>query len=207
MTLTSELQEISEKKYSGPIESFDHIYIGLLIYWLGENSPKSRSEISDFLGRGEGSVRTMLRRLKEKSLINITREGVRLSENGLVFFSKLKSTFPTLKEGSFNSLSLGEYSVIVRVNKGKGSVFYGIEQRDESIKYGAKGAITLVYENAHFKIPGRGEDCEALFPQETWKRIRTSTNPDDGDVIIICGAESIQLAYLGCFAAALTFNL
>ncbi|MGD0329415.1 MAG: DUF4443 domain-containing protein [Nitrososphaeria archaeon] len=206
MTITSELQDISQKKYTGPMESFDHVYMGLLIYWLGELSPKSRSEISDFLGLGEGSVRTMLRRLKEKGIINITREGVLLSESGLTFFSKLKSVFPTLKEGSFGSLSLGEFSVIVRVDKGRGRVSYGIEQRDESIRYGAKGAITLEYENEHFKFPS-GEDCEALYPQETWEKIRISISPNNGDIIIICGAGSTQQAYLGCFAAALTLNL
>jgi len=206
MTLKSRLQALSEKKYIGPLESFDYVYIGLLIYWLGENAPKSRSEISDFLGLGEGSIRTMLRRLKEKGMINITREGVRLSDSGLVFFSKLKTIFPTFKEGSFGSLSLGKFSVIVRVDKGKEKVSHGIEQRDESIRYGAKGAITLVYENGHFMIPG-GEDCEALYPQETWEKIRMSTGPKSGDIIIICGAESIQRAYLGCFAAALTLNL
>ena len=206
MTLKSRLQALSEKKYIGPLESFDYVYIGLLIYWLGENAPKSRSEISDFLGLGEGSIRTMLRRLKEKGMINITREGVRLSDSGLVFFSKLKTIFPTFKEGSFGSLSLGKFSVIVRVDKGKEKVSHGIEQRDESIRYGAKGAITLVYENGHFMIPG-GEDCEALYPQETWEKIRMSTGPKSGDIIIICSAESIQRAYLGCFAAALTLNL
>ena len=207
MTLTSKLQELSEKKYIGPLESFDYVYIGLLIYWLGENAPKSRSKISNFLGLGEGSIRTMLRRLKEKGMINITRDGVHLSDSGLVFFSKLKTIFPTLKEGSFGSLSLSKFSVIVRINKGKEKVSHGIEQRDESIRYGATGAITLVYENGHFKIPGEREDCETFYPQETWEKIRMSTSPKNGDIIIVCSAESIQRAYLGCFAAALTSNL
>ena len=207
MTLRSRLQELSEKKYIGHIESFNYVYIGLLIYWLGEHAPRSRSEISNFLTLGEGSVRTMLRRLKEKDMIRVTREGVYLSDNGSSFFSALKTAFPILTEGSFGSLSLGRFSVIVRVDKGKEKVSHGIEQRDESIRYGAKGAITLIYEEGHFMIPGEGEDCEVLYPQETWEKIRMSTNPKNGDIIIICSAESIQRAYLGCFAAALTLNL
>ncbi len=173
MSLASKLRKLFEKRYVGPRESFDHVHIGLLIYWLGENSPKSRSEISDFLGLGEGSTRTMLRRLKEKDMICITKDGVRLSDNGFLFFSKLRNTFPAIEEGSFGTLSLGKYSVIVRVNKGKEKVSRGIEQRDESIRYGAKGTITLVYENSHFMFPGVEEEgCEPLHPRETWDKIR-----------------------------------
>jgi DNA-binding Lrp family transcriptional regulator len=208
MSLASELRELFEKRYVGPRESFDYVHIGLLIYWLGEDSPKSRSEISNFLGLGEGSTRTMLRRLKEKGMICITRDGVRLSDNGFIFFSKLKIFFPAIKEGSFGALSLGKYSVIVRVNKGKERVSRGIEQRDESIRYGAKGTITLVYEDSHFMFPGVGEEgCEALHPRAIWDKIRMLTNPKNGDIIIICSAESVQSAYLGCFSAALTLNL
>jgi DNA-binding Lrp family transcriptional regulator len=207
MTLRSKLQELSEKKYIGRIESFDYVYIGLLIYWLGENAPKSRAEISNFLALGEGSVRTMLRRLKEKDVVCIAREGVYLSHNGSNFFSKMKANFPILKEGSFGLLSLGRSSVIIRIDKRKERVLYGIEQRDEAIRYGAKGAITLIYEKGHFIIPGEGEDCEAFYPHETWENIRMSVNPKNGDIIIICSSESIQKAYLGCLAAALTLYL
>ena len=204
MSLVTKLRNISEKKYVGPIESFDYVHVGLLVYYLGEQAPKSRSDIADFLGLGEGAIRTILKRLKEKALINITREGVLLSKKGVKLFSEFKLIFPILTEGSYGLLSLDGLNVVVLIKSKGDKVSYGIEQRDTAIKYGAKGAMTLTYENGHFMIPGEDENCEVLFPNKDWERIRVKIQPEDGDVIIICSAKKVQKAYLGCFAAALT---
>lgn len=204
MSLASKLRNFSEKKYVGPIESFNYVHVGLLVYYLGEQAPKSRSEIAEFLDIGEGSVRTVLKRLKEKALINITRAGVFLSRKGVKLFSEFKLIFPILTEVSYGLLSLDGFSVIVLIKSKRDKVSYGIEQRDIAIKYGAKGAMTLTYKNEHFMIPGEDENCEMLFPNKDWAKIHMALQPEEGDVIIICSAEKVQEAYLGCFAAALT---
>ncbi|MGQ9780893.1 MAG: DUF4443 domain-containing protein [Nitrososphaeria archaeon] len=204
MSLEVRLKRIAERRYVGPSESFDHVFVGILIYYLGERAPRSRSEIAKFLGLGEGSVRTILKRLKRKSLINVTKEGVFLSDKGKELFSELKRTFPVITKGSRGLLSLDGFTVIVLAKSMDGKVSHGIEQRDMAIRYGAKGAMTLTYQNGHFEIPGESGDCEAMFPSEDWSRIRASVHPENGDVIVVCGADTIQSAYLGCFSAALT---
>ncbi|MEM4521688.1 MAG: DUF4443 domain-containing protein [Nitrososphaeria archaeon] len=204
MSLINELKSFTIKKYAGPQEYFNHIHIALLIYCLGENAPRSRSALSQFLGVGEGSVRTILKRLKASSVINVTKEGVYLSEKGLILYNKLKRIFPLIVEDNIYSLAPGKYNVIVLAKKLRDKVFQGIEQRDQAIKYGANGAITLVYEKESFKFPNTKENVEQLYPSEFWSEIRSLGRPEDGDVLIICFAEDRQKAYIGCFAAALS---
>ncbi|MEM0053328.1 MAG: DUF4443 domain-containing protein [Nitrososphaeria archaeon] len=204
MSLINELKSFTIKKYVGPPEYFDHTHVALLIYYLGEYAPKSRFELSRFLGIGEGSVRTILKRLKVNSIINVTKKGVYLSEKGLTFYKEFKKIFPLITEDNIYSLAPGKYNVIILAKKLMVKVSQGIEQRDQAIKYGATGAITLVYEKDGFKFPSTKESVEELYPSKFWSRIRSLGQPEDGDVLIICFAEDRQKAYIGCFAAALS---
>ncbi len=204
MSLINELKSFMIKKYAGPQEYFNHVHVALLIYCLGENAPKSRFELSQFLGLGEGSVRTVLKRLKANSIIYITKKGVYLSEKGLTFYNEFKKVFPLIIEDKIYSLAPCKYNVIVLAKKLMNKVSQGIEQRDQAIKYGANGAITLVYEKESFKFPNTKENVEQLYPSEFWSKIRSLGQPEDGDVLIICFAEDRQKAYIGCFAAALS---
>ncbi|MCX8188877.1 MAG: DUF4443 domain-containing protein [Nitrososphaeria archaeon] len=204
MSLIDELKSFTTKKYVGPQEYFDYTHVALLIYCLGEYAPKSRLELSHFLGLGEGSVRTILKRLKANSIINVTKKGVYLSEKGLTFYKEFKKMFPLIIEDNIYSLAPGKYNVIVLAKKLKYKVFQGIEQRDQAIKYGATGAITLVYEKESFKFPNTRENVEQLYPNKFWNKIKSLGKPEDGDVLIICFAEDRQKAYIGCFAAALS---
>lgn len=204
MSLVNALKSFTIRKYVGPQEYFNHIHVALLIYYLGEYAPKSRFEISKFLGLGEGSVRTILKRLKDNSIISVTKKGVYLSEKGLTFYKKFKKIFFLVVEDTIYSLAPGKYNVILLAKNMREKVFQGIEQRDQAIKYGATGAITLVYEKDNFKFPNTKETVEDLYPSEFWSRIKSLGKPEDGDVLIICFAGDRQKAYIGCFAAALS---
>lgn len=204
MSFINELRNIVTRRYPGPPEYFDYVHVALMIYFLGENAPKSRLELSKFLGVGEGSVRTILKRLKENLMINITKEGVFLSEKGFDLFKKFKKVFPLLVEDTIYSLAPAKFNVTILAKNMREKVFQGIEQRDQAIKYGAKGAITILYEKGKFIFPNTKESVEELYPSMFWSKIRSLGKPVDGDVLIICFAEEQQKAYLGCFAAALT---
>ena len=106
-------------------------------------------------------------------------------------------------------LGLGKcaWAIIVRANENK--IRYGIEQRDASIRVGAGGALTVIYSQDRFMIPGAGKksedaDCEALGPSEPWKTIRSEGKPKNGDVVIVSWANSIMQAEAGALSAALT---
>jgi len=204
MSLLSELKSLTSRKYAGPPEYFDHVHVALLIYYLGEGAPKSRLELSKLLGIGEGSIRTILKRLNESSMINVSRKGVSLSEKGTNFFKALRKTFPIIVEDIIYPLAPAKYNVAILAKDRSGKVLQGIEQRDQAIKYGAKGAVTLLYEKGRFIFPGTKEVVEELYPSMFWSKIKSLGKPEDGDVLIICFAEEQQKAFLGCFAAALT---
>ncbi|MEM3403887.1 MAG: DUF4443 domain-containing protein [Nitrososphaeria archaeon] len=207
MSLRKTLEDLAAKRYIGPTEAFDFIHIALLIYYLGESAPKSRSELSKFLGLGEGSIRTILKRLKSKAMIKITRDGVVLDNNGVNLYKELKNVFPTLVSGSFGCFSLDQFSAIVQIRSAKNKVIKGLEQRDEAIKYGAKAAITLVYKEKCFRFPDANEGYDICYPLETWSKILNAVTPDEGDVVIICSADSSYNALRSCIAAALTLSL
>jgi len=206
MSLKKTLEDLALKRYIGPTESFDLIHVGILIYYLGENAPKSRSELSKFLGLGEGSVRTILKRLKSKGLVKITRDGVVLDNDGVKLYKELKKAFPIIVSSSFEAFSLGQFSAIVLIRSGKNRVIRGLEQRDEAIKYGAKAAITLVYEGKRFRFPGTDENYDVYYPTETWNKVLKNVAPEEGDVVILCSADSPHNALRGCVAAALSLS-
>ncbi|MEM2192387.1 MAG: DUF4443 domain-containing protein, partial [Candidatus Hadarchaeales archaeon] len=85
------------------------------------------------------------------------------------------------------------------VRGGAKKVKLGLEERDEAIKVGAKGATVLVFRKGKLMVPGNV--CE--IDPEAAAEIISALHPADGDLITIGTGDDFYSAEAGARAAAL----
>jgi hypothetical protein len=156
-----------------------------------------RKQLSNALHLGEGITRNLISRLLENGLIESSRQGVTLTEEG-------KNLLDTFNESLFcepfpeTEITVSNFNYAALVKGGSSGVNKGIEQRDAALIAGAQGATTILFKDGEFQMPDfqmlDNEDIEKLF---------TLFKPSEGDVIIIGTAEDIHLAEVGVKTAAL----
>ena len=154
-----------------------------------------RKQLAEALRVGEGTVRTILSRLSDGVLIEISRPGISLSPEGVAF---LKAIEARLTWGEFPStdLTVSEYNLFVLVRRAADRVRFGVEQRDQALIHGAVGATTLVRSDGLWILPGPGGKVDLDFVEEGY-------DPKDGDVFVIGTGVDKFTAALGAFSAAL----
>ncbi len=154
-----------------------------------------RKQLAENLRVGEGTVRTILSRLSDDMLIEISRPGVSLSPDGVFFLESIETR---LTWGVFpaTDLTVSEYNLFVLIRNAADRVRYGLEQRDQALIHGAVGATTLVRSGNLWILPGTGEEVTLDITEK-------ELAPEDGDVFVIgTGVDSFSAA-LGAFSAAL----
>lgn len=196
------LLKLSEKSL-GPKPAFGIADMLKLMFILGEDKPKGRKSISKALQVGEGSVRTMLSRLQEHSIIKVDASGCKLTEKGRTIYSSLLGMFTPPKPIDAGPLSQGKWNYVTLVRGSAAKIKSGLEQRDAAVRAGAKGATTIVYVDGRFLLPDQKIDLEKNYPLHLWDSLRSILEPRDGDSIIIVGGDSVKAAEEGAFAAAL----
>lgn len=192
------------KREPGPQPTFQKFEFIDLLLILDEEKLIGRKKLSERLGLGEGVVRTMLQRLKSKSLIEVYgKGGCSLSKKGVKLVNELKETIRAIGpiEANFPWQYSSNYALIVK-NVGE-KIKKGLEQRDEAIKAGARALMILTYRNGKLLMPGVS-DLTSEQPDFALQLIRI-VKPEHGDVILIAAGESLLEARKGALAAAQTF--
>lgn len=202
MTLEA-LRDVLSSDYKGPRAVFSEVHVLKAILAIGAAGSVGRGRLGSLVGLGQGEVRTLIKRLKEKDLIVIEPDGCKLSRKGQREFSKLKEKVPWSSKVEARSLGMGAECAAVLVRGVGANVRRGIEQRDAAVRVGANGALTALFAKGHFILPGEETDCERDGPRELWEAARAA-GPRAGDVLIVVGAESQETAELATLAAALT---
>jgi len=170
-----------------PAFSKYHIYLALtkLVF----EGPLGRKQLSHMLGIGEGSVRTLIRRLlNAKLVITDPVAGVILTKEGLELAKYLVSRIIIVgdKEIDHNELcSNCKISLIVLRNGMKiiekaGGVLY---VRDLIVKKGGNGGLILYYIDNELKMP----DTESLYPvskSRLWEDLLKEHRLGNGDCIL-----------------------
>ena len=197
------LNSLASRRAPGPLPSFSIFDILRFLRLLAETGCIGRGKISEKLDLGEGSVRTMLKRLTEAGLVTKSRSGCLLTCEGKILWSKIEKAIPKLAEIEANELTMAPYSVAVLVRGQAKIVGNGLEQRDIAVMNGAKGAVTIVAKNDKLIIPSVSGDLGRDYPL-AFKRIMQLMKPKDEDVIIISSANSLREAEYGALAAALS---
>jgi hypothetical protein len=197
------LSEVVAADYRGPRAVFTEVDVLKALVSLGESGSLGRGRLGVLTGLGQGEVRTLIKRMKDKQLILIETNGCRLSKKGEKEYEKVRSMLSWSSKVSADRLGLGEHCWSVIATAAARRVRYGIEQRDAAIKAGANGAFTANFLSSRFTVPGEGTDCEKEGPAEPWITIRKAS-PKEGDAIIVTGAPRDAEAENGALAAFLT---
>jgi len=190
------LYVLSEKAAPGRTPEFTPAHVLIALRVIREKNP-GRKQLSADLSLGEGTVRNLLRRLTEESLVSSTRQGVVLAAEGEELLEELTNSIRG-RLVPITRLTVGEYNHAVLVKGGSSKVRLGVEQRDHALISGASGATTLVFENGGFKVPALPDAVEKNVAESI-----TGLRPEEGDAVVIGTADNAFLAELGAYSAGL----
>jgi predicted transcriptional regulator len=181
----------------GRTPDFTEAYILVALKVIKARAQIGRKQLSEILQSGEGTIRTLVRRLQDEGLISTSRYGMELTERGVSLLDNIESILYGFEFPKTN-ITVADNNYAVLVKKGVQNVRYGIEQRDAALLAGAKGASTLVMKDNRFVMPG----SETSIDKESLEALRW-LKLEDGDVIIIGSADSLLHAEIGAYSAAL----
>ena len=194
MEQVQSLQRMAGKTGPGRTPDFTAAHLLYALSLLREKRI-GRKQLAESLRVGEGTVRTILSRLSDEELVEISRPGVSLSPEGVKFLESIESK---MIWGEFppTDLTVSKHNLFVLVRKAADRIRYGVEQRDQALIHGAVGATTLVRKDGLWTLPGPGGEVNLDLVEESIK-------PSDGDVVVIgTGVDSFTAA-LGAFSAAI----
>jgi hypothetical protein len=169
---------------------------------MDENKKISRSLMMHELGLGEGSVKTIVKRMKASGLVENSNAGMWLSNKGKSIYAKLHVLIPKEMDFPKCSVALGKFNHAILLKDMASNIRSGIEQRDAAIKAGAVGATTLVFRNERLSLPNTGEDL-MKNDHKIHSLIIKKMTPEENDVIIIGSSQNKKIAGMAAKSAAL----
>jgi len=198
MDAPSILKEITEKVAPGRPPAYTEAHALMGLEAIGSGLGIGRQQLSRELGLGEGTMRTLVGRMKALGLVETSRGGMRLTGEGKAALEALGNQFwgcglPALP------ITVGANNYAVLIHGGAPKVRGGIEQRDAAIIAGASGATTLVLDEHGLRMPGMEEPLDEVV--HTF--IMEELSPSPGDAIIIGSSEDPVIAEMAAKSAAL----
>ncbi len=187
----------NRKGAGGPIPKFSDYHVWKSLECLDKNKPIGRKRLSDLIGVGEGSTRTILGILQDHGLINIDKNGVSINKKGTSCYN---SMYMEIKHIDTGKLTIDQHDCVVRVPKLARKVKYGCEERDTAIKAGATGATTLICNNGKLIFPGSGYLVDSELNQLLWSNVGIRNE----DVIIIGTGSTPEIAEEGAVMASIS---
>jgi hypothetical protein len=145
----------------------------------------------------------LLSRLKEADLIVVSKKGCSFTTKGNRLWKELESVFVKKAYLNRNELVLTKCNVAIQMRSLGDKIQTGLEQRDASLIAGAKGATTLVFKKGKLVMPNMSEDINRDYPV-VYKQLTSLLHLNENDVVVIGGADSLDKAENGAYAAAWT---
>ncbi len=171
------------------------------IYWalvlLSRGKRMGRRELSDEMGIGEGSIRSVMSILKESRLVEVYQTGAVITELGTALLERIP-VIPVSVMVPGSVVGDCHWSVVVKGASEK--IRVGREQRDAGIRAGALGCTTIVYRKGELMIPPDWV-LDDKSP-ESAAEIRAIPFMEEDDAIIIGSAESVRDAVNAAVNAA-----
>ncbi len=162
--------------------------------------PVGRKALAEMLDLGEGSIRTLLRKLNGLDLIRSAQRGHSLGERGLKLVEKLSEGFSEVRSvGRIEGFPA--YALAVRAPP----EFKSIDLRDEAIRFHAKGAMILVVRNGEVVFPEDGRPLRETMP-ELADRLESLLDFFEGDAIIVAWAENPAAAMKSAYHVAISLK-
>ena len=186
---------------------FRPYHVAVALVMIGREQPLGRYELCENMSIGEGSVRTLIRRLTEEGYVEADgKQGQRLTDSGHALFREITGHVPIGLFLELQDLVLYEKAYANLVRGRAGRVTKGIRQRDEAIIQGgvdAAGATTLIYKRGFLVIPP--DDFNVLTAYEKPALLLLdSLKPSEGDAVVIGTSDDANVAREVSMAAVMT---
>jgi len=198
----SRLGDLSRPKASGPAPSFKDYHLLWALETIESEGSIGRGRLSRSLNLGEGAGRTVVERLRDTGLIEVSRAGCSLTDRGREFLREIRRLLSKPISLREDLLGLGGYNTAILVRGVSHLVDSGIEERDASVRAGALGAVTLLFKEGTLSIPGLSEDAQKEFPLIADELLK-NLDPKEGDVILVVAADTPHIAEKAVRATAL----
>ncbi|MEM2143094.1 MAG: DUF4443 domain-containing protein [Candidatus Thorarchaeota archaeon] len=188
-----------------PVFRANHVAVALMK--IGREQPLGRYELCQNLSIGEGSVRTMLRRLTEEGYLEPEgRQGQRLTARGRAVFEEMVRDIPFGLYLDLDGLVIHNIAFANLVRGKASKVSTGMRQRDEALIHAGHskaGVTTLVYTDGRLLMPPGDLDVIVNYQRESLL-ILESLKPEDNDAVVIGSSEDRNIAREVSMAAAMT---
>jgi DNA-binding PadR family transcriptional regulator len=181
----------------GASPSFSEVHVLRVLFLLKDKKYLGRKKLVRSLGIGEGSIRTILKKLKNKGFISSTKQGHSLTKKGAKRLSYLLKKFSKPKK--INSKIVEGKKTAIVVHNATKKIGKGLEERDIAVKAGANGALLLKYHN---KIHSTVSEFKLSDFPDLLSEIK-KFNLQNGDVIVISFGDTVASAENGALAIAL----
>ena len=207
MTWKDEFIRLSEPADGRVAPAFKPHQAAVALIMIGREQPLGRYELCDKMSIGEGSARTLLKRLTEANYIEPEgKQGQRLTSSGQRLFDEIVRDIPIGLMLDVKQLVMYDYAFANLVKNKASIVTDGVRQRDEAIiqgGYGKAGASTLIQKNVRLVMPPDDFHILLAYEAETLLIIE-SLRPEDNDVVIIGSADDPNVAREVSMAAVMT---
>jgi hypothetical protein len=144
----------------------------------------------------------MISHLREESMVDSTKSGTFLTNNGKTFITNLLGIVSAECKIKKCQIAQSKFNYAVILKKYSFATKTGMEQRDYAILYGASGATTLLYKDQRFVFPHETIDC-LLKDKKTRSLLLSELKPENGDMIIIASANDPFIAEIAAKNSAL----
>lgn len=179
------MELIDDKNY-GPMVRYSDAHLFLLLDILQSRGRMSRKELTEETGLGEGSIRGMLKVLKDWKWIEIKQTGVFITEFGRNSYEKFGLRYVDITNRDYAE---GKYQQGIIVGGMAHKVTNGMAQRDLAIRNGASGAVIFVMRDGMILFP-ENWDVDKNDPKFA-ERIR-ATGMKDEDVLILVDSDDVD---------------
>src|SRR5436853_1525165 len=184
------LEEMLEKwrrGARGPLPQRTPVQLLSALVLIDLEGPVGRRALAQALQINDGVTRGLLERLAEQGLVEVGEgTGAKLSRQGRETLQRYLKQIAVRKIRTLDEMELvpGKVSVGVHLSKRYKPGITGVLQRDEAIKVGAEGTLTIAVVNGKLSIPPDNKKVAELSPRED-ARIRELFHPSENDLVII----------------------
>jgi len=205
------LEEMLEKwrrGARGPLPQLTPVQLLSALVLIDQEGPVGRRALAQALQINDGVTRGLLERLAEQGLVQVNEgTGAKLSRQGRETLQRYLKQIAVRKIKTLDETELvpGKVSVGIHLAKRYKSGITGVLQRDEAIKVGAEGTLTIGVVNGKLSIPPDNKKVAELSPRED-TRIRELFHPSENDLVIIGFGKDANQALSGALAAVLSLE-